>query len=120
MECTGFYSEHSASNMGHYPGPCLSYPYCSHYGGAFWRPWSERRRQGLPEQRKSGGHRDPSQRRLSKYNYELSNYFYESLEEWQVEADWAPAHLRRARRLRSVDQVNPDLTTTQLRLTSLE
>jgi len=51
MECTGTYSEctHEDPNLCSC-GPCLNYPTCSHYGGAFYNPlppwerqWTENR-----------------------------------------------------------------------------
>jgi len=92
MECTGTYSPNKTE------GACVRYPYCSHYGGAFYLTWDERRRQGLPE-RKSGGPRDPSQRRIAKYNYKCQRPD-EYLESWQVDLPVNPRHARWARRRR--------------------
>jgi hypothetical protein len=48
MECTGTYSPIKVI------GTCIRYPYCAHYGGAFYTPYfGEAWRQGKPEERKS-------------------------------------------------------------------
>ncbi len=60
--------------------------------------WGGRRRQGLPE-RKSGGPRDPSQRRIAKFNYKCQRPD-EYLESWQVDLPVNPRHARWARRRR--------------------